>query len=64
MVYKCSVCGKDVKDDLLVYINHTEEHIVDEIRAHHPELAGEDGLCEKCIEYYRSQIKGEPPKEE
>ena len=63
MVYKCSVCGEDVADDLLVYINHTEQHIIDEIRANHPDWAGKDGLCKKCVEYYRGQMQGDSPEE-
>ncbi|MCK5012632.1 MAG: hypothetical protein KAS66_02345, partial [Candidatus Omnitrophica bacterium] len=64
MEYKCSVCDEHVKDDLLVYINHTETHIMDEIRASHPDWAEKDGLCKKCIDYYRDQLKGKSSKEE
>ncbi|MCK5178139.1 MAG: hypothetical protein KAR32_01305, partial [Candidatus Omnitrophica bacterium] len=56
--YKCSVCGEHLKDDLLVYVDHTEEHIIEEIRAHHPDWVGKDGACKKCLEYYRSQMQG------
>ena len=63
MTYKCSVCGESVEDDLLVYINHTEKHIADEIQANHPDWAGEDGICNKCVEYYRKQMQGESSEE-
>ncbi len=59
MAYKCSVCSEHVEGDLLVYINHTEEHIIDEIRAKHPDWAEEDGMCKKCVDYFRSQMKGD-----
>lgn len=64
MEYKCGVCGQHVENDLLIYIDHTEAHIVDEIRAVHPTWAGKDGLCKKCIEYYRNEMKGKSSKEE
>ena len=56
--YQCSVCGKKVKDDLLVYIGHTETHIIDEIKKYHPEWVQDDGLCAKCVDYYKGQLKG------
>ena len=59
MEYTCSVCNKNVEGDLLVYINHTEEHIIDEIRTKHPEWETKDGLCKKCVDYYRQQMKGD-----
>ena len=59
MDYKCSVCGDRVQGDLLLYINHTEEHIMEEIQAHHPDWVEKDGLCKKCVDYYRKQINGD-----
>ena len=59
MKYKCDVCGKSVEGDLLVYINHTEKHIIEEIQSVHPEWIHEDGVCHKCIDYYRKQMKGD-----
>ena len=63
MEYKCSVCGEQVEGDLLVYINHTEEHIMDEIKTKHPDWVEDDGLCKKCVDYYREQIKGDASAE-
>ena len=37
MEYKCSVCSKSIEGDLLVYINHTESHIMDEIKNKYPQ---------------------------
>ena len=59
MEYQCSICGEKIKDDLLVYINHTQEHIIDEIKSSHPDWVEENGVCEKCVEYYQKQIKGD-----
>ena len=59
MEYKCSLCSEKVDGDLLVFVDHTEKHIIDEIKVKHPEWADEDGVCKPCVEYFRSQIKGE-----
>ncbi len=56
--YHCSECGKQVDGDLLVYIKHTEDHIVDEVRKKNPDWAESDGICMKCEEFYRKQMKG------
>ncbi len=58
MEYKCGVCGKSIEGDSLTYINHTEAHIMDEIESSHPDWVKEDGVCKKCVEYYRGQMKG------
>jgi len=59
MEYKCSVCKNEVEGDLLVYIDHTEKHIMDEIKASHPDWVEKDGVCQKCIDYYKNQLKGD-----
>jgi len=59
MSYTCSVCQAEVPDDLVVFMNHTEGHIVEEIKAKHPDWVENDGLCQKCVDYYKNQIKGE-----
>ena len=59
MEYKCSICGEHVPHDLLVYIDHTEKHIVEEIQAKHPEWVEKDGVCKKWLEYFHNQINGE-----
>jgi len=58
MKYQCSVCNESIKDDLLVYINHTESHIIDEIKTKHPDWVEQDGICRKCVDYYKKQMKG------
>ena len=58
MGYQCAACHQVVTGDLVAYIDHTEKHIVDLIKHDHPEWAEKDGICQKCIEYYRAEIKG------
>ncbi len=57
--YKCPVCGRTCSNDLSKYIQHTETHIVDLIKQKHPEWAENSGICPKCLEYYRQQMKGD-----
>ena len=63
MDYECSVCGRHFKDDLLVYMDHTKQHIIEEIQTDHPDWVEEDGVCRKCAEYYRRQLRGESSPE-
>jgi hypothetical protein len=58
MAYQCSICQEVVKGDLLVYIGHTEKHIIDEIKSNHPDWVEKDGVCQKCVDYYKKQMKG------
>ncbi len=59
MEYKCSICSEEIDGDLLVYIDHTEQHIMDEIKLNHPDWIGKDGICQKCVDYYKGQLKGD-----
>jgi len=61
MEYRCSVCGQKVTGDTLVYIDHTEGHIFEEIKAQHPDWEEGNGLCSKCEAYYRKQLSGVTP---
>ena len=58
MEYQCSVCGRTVAGDLAVYVDHTEEHIIDVIKQGHPDWVESNGLCKQCLAYYRGEIKG------
>jgi len=58
MEYKCSVCGHKIPGDLIVYINHTENHVVEEIKKDHPHWVEANGLCPQCRAYYRGEMKG------
>ena len=57
MDFVCPTCGKKMPRDLAVVFPHTEEHIVDMIKKKHPEWADKDGICKKCHEYYKSQLR-------
>ena len=59
MQYKCSVCGEKIDGGPLVFIKHTEIHIINHIKKDHPDWVEESGVCPKCENYYRQQLKGE-----
>lgn len=58
MEYSCEVCGEKIEGDMNVYIDHTERHIVDLIKSKHPDWENKDGLCPKCYDYYKGELKG------
>ena len=59
MTYQCPICGEQIDDDIAVYIDHTEQHIANEIKKEHPDWCNSDGSCPRCVEYYRRQIRGD-----
>lgn len=63
MSYTCSLCREKIEGDLIQLQGHTDKHIVDLIKHDHPEWVEGDGVCQKCVEYYRSEIEGSPFKD-
>lgn len=58
MEYQCSVCGNKVGADMLVYLDHTEKHVIELVKTDHPEWVEANGLCQKCVDYYHGELKG------
>lgn len=54
--YVCPVCSRTLERDILIFLNHTDAHVIDRIKEAHPQWAAADGICEPCVQYYRSQI--------
>ena len=59
--YRCPLCQKEMPRDLAVYLDHTQSHVIDQIKKEHPEWVTGDGVCGPCVEYYKKQLKGEAP---
>lgn len=59
LYYFCSVCKQKVERDLVKYIHHTEQHIIDAIKKKHPDWNCSDGLCPKCLECFHKAMRGE-----
>jgi len=56
--FVCPTCNKEMPRDLLVVVPHTEEHVIDVIKKRHPKWTEENGVCKKCYEFYKTQMKG------
>lgn len=54
--YTCGTCGKKVERDLVVFMKHTEAHIIAEIQKAHPEWAAKDGICPPCLDYFKKAL--------
>ena len=54
-VYQCPICHKEVPRDLVVFLDHAKQHIIDEIKKQHPEWV-ENGICKRCVTYYEEQM--------
>lgn len=45
--------------NLILFLDHTEQHIIDRIKEVHPEWVEADGVCKPCADYYQRELKGE-----
>jgi len=43
---------------MLSYAEHGDKHVIELIKFDHPEWVEKNGLCQKCIEYYKAEIAG------
>ncbi len=58
VIYQCDLCGQKVSGDMIVYVDHTQKHVIDLVKYDHPEWVETSGVCRKCLEYYQNEIKG------
>jgi len=58
MEYTCGVCGKKVGQDLIIFKDHTDAHIIDAVKRDHPEWVDDKGICQKCVSFYQQELKG------
>lgn len=57
--YRCPICGEEMERDLILFLGHADEHIVEAVKKKHPEWVDQDGICAKCLDYYKGQLKGD-----
>lgn len=57
--YQCPLCGNTMARDLVLFLDHTNQHVIDKIKQSHPEWIAENGACKPCVDYYQTQISGE-----
>ena len=57
--YQCPLCGRQMDRDLVLFLDHTNQHVIDRIKLTHPEWITENGVCKPCVAYYENQISGD-----
>ncbi len=63
-VYTCPTCGERMERDLLLFVKHTDNHIVEEIKRKRPNWVTSEGYCPNCLDYFKKAIgqkEGGPP---
>lgn len=56
--YTCPTCGEKMERDLSIFMEHTDRHIVDELKKKNPAWITPDGFCAKCLEHYKMARQG------
>ena len=56
-IYTCPTCGVEMERDLTLFTDHTDRHIVDEIKKRRPAWVTQDGYCPKCLDYFKKAIR-------
>ncbi len=54
--YICPVCKEALERDLVVFLKHTDHHIIEMILKEHPKWMHGDGICKECLDYYKKSI--------
>ena len=58
-VYICPTCGERMDRDLILFMKHTDAHVVEELKKLHPEWITNDGYCPKCLDHYKAAMRGD-----
>lgn len=56
--YTCPICHEVIERDMMILLEHTNHHIIEDIKKKHPDWVDKDGVCPKCVEYYKEAKKG------
>jgi hypothetical protein len=54
--YVCPTCGEKMERDLSLFMDHTDKHIVEEVKKAHPAWVTPDGYCAKCLEHFKKAL--------
>ncbi|GEM_PF-774853 len=57
-IYTCPTCEAKMERNLLLFIEHTDQHIVDELKKKHPNWITEDGFCPRCLDHFKQSMMG------
>lgn len=58
--YICPTCGEPIERDLLVFLRHTDQHILEALKALHPDWVEADGESPAVLKFYRAQLGHDP----
>ncbi len=58
-IYVCPTCGERMERDLLLFMQHTDAHILELLKKSHPDWITHDGYCPKCLAHYQAAKRGE-----
>jgi hypothetical protein len=59
MDFSCPICKQTIPYELKAVMSHQDEHVVEQIKKNHPDWAQDDGICRKCYDYYKSQVRSQ-----
>ena len=58
--YVCPVCKEALAHDLMVFLKHTDHHIIEVVLKEHPHWGHADGICKECLDYYKKTLGHKP----
>ena len=58
--YICPVCKEALERDLMVFLKHTDIHIIEVVLKEHPKWGHKDGICQECLDYYKKSMGHTP----
>ncbi len=44
----------------MVFLKHTDHHIIEVILKEHPQWGHGDGICRECLDYYKKSVGHTP----
>ncbi len=55
--YQCPVCSQKIPKDLVLFLEHGKQHVINSIRKAHPEWVDQEGVCAKCADHYEEAMQ-------
>jgi hypothetical protein len=62
--YICPVCKEAIEHDLVVFLKHTDHHIIEIVLKEHPQWRHEEAICRECLDYYKKTMGHKPYMDE
>ena len=52
--YTCPVCGEQMAHDMIRFLSHVKQEIIQNIKKKRPDWTPEQGICPDCKSHYES----------